>query len=142
MKESILIKMFGGGLLAGVTYLLGGLDQALQILLWMIVIDYATGFMAGAWSKSLSSQIGFKGIAKKVMILVIVVVAVQVDKVLGNVNMIRLTVIFFYISNEALSILENASRIGVPLPNFLKNMLKVMKDQSDQGKVATGKEVI
>lgn len=141
MKESLLIKTFTGGLIAGVTYFFGGLDQVLQILLWMIVIDYMTGLLSGAVNKQLSSQIGFKGITKKIMILVIVVVAVQIDKMLGQVNVVRLAIIFFYIANEALSILENTAKIGLPLPSFLTSMLKVIRDQADKGSSVVRKEV-
>jgi toxin secretion/phage lysis holin len=133
MSEAFTVKVFSGSLIALLTYLLGGLDQALQILLVLILFDYITGFIAGAFNKELSSAVGFKGICKKVMIIFVVAVAVQADRLLGDVGVARLTVIFFYSANEGLSILENATRIGLPLPQFLKDMLRTMKEQSDKG---------
>lgn len=141
MKEGLLVKSVGGVLIAGITYFLGGLDQVLQILLWMIIIDYATGILSGMVNKELSSKIGFRGICKKIMILIVVVVAVQIDKMLGQTKFVRLAIISFYISNEAISILENAAKIGLPIPSFFVNMLKLIKDQADQGKVTDRKEV-
>lgn len=135
MKDSVLYRMIGGGFASVITYLLGGMDQVLSILLLLIVVDYVTGFFGSAVKGELSSKVGFNGILKKVLILVVVVIAVQLDKLAGQTNVIRYMVCFFYIANEGISILENISKAGVPLPNFMLNLLKVMKEQSDNGNV-------
>ena len=142
MKEGEIYKTMGGIGVAGITYLFGGWDQVLQILFLMIVIDYITGIVGAGMKGELSSKIGFKGIVKKVAIMIMVVIAVQLDKVMGQVNIFRYLVCFFYIANEGISILENFSKMGVPLPKFMVNLLKVMKDQADEGKVITGKDVM
>lgn len=129
-------------MVAGVTYLFGGWDQVLKILFIMIILDYITGVVRSGMKGELSSRTGFKGIIKKVAILVVVVIAVQLDKSMGQVNIFRYMVCFFYISNEGISILENFSKMGVPLPSFLVNLLKVMKDQANEGKIIDRKDVL
>ena len=112
-------------------YLLGGFDIALQCLLIAIAIDYISGLIKAYNTKQLSSKIGFKGILKKVGILLIVMLAVLVDRVTGNTGAIRTLVIYYFVANEGLSILENLGQAGLPIPKVIKNALKVLKDQAN-----------
>ena len=114
-------------------YFFGGLDMALYTLLMLNVLDYITGLICAGKAKELSSSTGFKGLGKKVLILIIVGVAVSVDKIIGTNGTIRSLVIFFYASMEGISILENASRAGVPVPDALKDMLVQLKDGNKKG---------
>lgn len=100
---------------------LGGFDGALYALVAFIVIDYITGIMVAILEKKLSSNIGFKGIFKKVLIFTFVGIGHIVDiYILQNGSAVRTAVMFFYLSNEGLSILENATKIGLPVPEKLK----------------------
>jgi toxin secretion/phage lysis holin len=117
-----------------VTYALGGWDMVLQILIIMTVVDYITGVLGAIVNKKLSSKTGFKGIIKKVCLLLMVVVAHQVDKILGQQNFFRQVVCLFYISNEGLSILENMAGAGVPFPDFLTKLLIQLRDNANDGK--------
>ena len=112
-------------------YLLGGFDVALQCLLIAIAIDYISGLIKAYNTKQLSSKIGFKGILKKVGILLIVMLSVLVDRVAGNTGAIRTLVIYYFVANEGLSILENLGQAGLPIPKVIKNALKVLKDQAN-----------
>lgn len=112
-------------------YLLGGFDVALQCLLIAITIDYISGLIKAYNTKQLSSKIGFKGILKKVGILLIVMLSVLVDRVTGNTGAIRTLVIYYFVANEGLSILENLGQAGLPIPKVIKNALKVLKDQAN-----------
>ncbi|BDR76139.1 phage holin family protein [Clostridium tetani] len=99
-----------------------------------VVIDYLTGIMASILEQKLSSEVGFRGIFKKILIFVLVGVANIIDSYLiSSGNAIRTTVIFFYISNEGISILENATRIGLPVPDKLKNILEQLKEENKNG---------
>lgn len=102
----------------------GGFDGFLYALIIFVVTDYFTGILAAGIRKELSSEVGFKGIAKKVCIFLLVGMANVIDtQVLQNGAAIRTAVIFFYLSNEGLSILENSAVIGIPIPDKLKEML-------------------
>lgn len=115
-----------GGALGAV---MGGFDGFLYALIVFVVVDYATGVMVGILNKELSSQIGFRGILKKVVIFSLVAVAHIIDThVIGNGSVLRTAVIFFYLSNEGISILENAVKIGLPVPEKLKNVLEQLKE--------------
>lgn len=106
-------------------YLFGGWDAVLQALIALVVIDYITGVMAAYVEKSLNSEIGMKGIIKKVCIFLMVAVANIVDVSTGlEEPYLRTAVIMFFIANESLSALENMGRLGVPLPEFLKAALE------------------
>lgn len=109
-------------------YFFGGLDMALKTLLLLMVLDYITGLICAGKDKSLSSSAGFRGLAKKIIILIIVGVGVSVDNISGANGIIRSLVIFFYASMEGISILENAARAGVPVPDKLKDMLIQLKE--------------
>lgn len=105
-------------------YILGGHDSFLYALIAFVVIDYLTGIMLAIIRKEVSSEIGFRGIFKKVMIFLMVAIGHTIDAYLiGNGGAIRTAVIFFYISNEGISILENSANIGLPIPEKLKNIL-------------------
>lgn len=111
-------------------WLMGGIDVALQCLLVAIVLDYISGIIKAYNTKTLSSSIGFRGILKKVSILVIVMLAVIVDRVTINNGGIRTLVIYYFVANEGLSILENLAQAGLPIPKTLKNALKVIKKEN------------
>lgn len=119
----------GGG--ACISYLFGGWNQLLGILLAFVVIDYIAGVSASAIEGKLSSNVGRKGIAKKVFIFVIVAVAHLVDVALGGGNFFRDATIFFYLANETISILENAGRVGLPIPDVLQRAIEVLKGQAE-----------
>ena len=112
-----------------VTTLLGGWDVTLEILIIIMILDYVTGLAKGFKSKTLSSSKGFKGILKKVIIFVVVILAAQIDKIAGNeTNLFRNGTVFFFISNDALSILENVGELGIKLPKFLKDAILKLRD--------------
>ncbi|WP_277407369.1 phage holin family protein [Lacrimispora xylanisolvens] len=118
-----------GGSLGAV---LGGFDGFLYALIVFVVVDYMTGVMVGILNKELSSQIGFRGIFKKVVIFSLVAVAHIIDThVIQNGSVLRTTVIFFYLSNEGISILENAALIGLPIPKKMKDVLEQLKENEN-----------
>lgn len=114
----------------GLIFLLGGIDVALSCLLIAIILDYVTGSIKAFVTKELSSKIGIRGIVKKVSILFIVMLAVLIDKVTGETGAIRTLVIYYFVANEGLSILENLGQAGVPIPQSIKKALKVMKKEN------------
>lgn len=109
-------------------YLWGGWDVALKTLLLFMLLDYLTGLICAAKFKCLSSAIGFNGILKKVMILIVVAVAFNLDNMTGTNGLARSLVIFFYVSMEGISILENAARMDVGIPDKLKDLLLQLKE--------------
>lgn len=111
-------------------YLVGGFDVALYCLIVAIVLDYISGLIKAYNTKELSSKVGFKGILKKVGILLIVMLSVVIDRITGNVGAIRTLVIYYFVANEGLSIIENLGEAGLPIPKPLKDALKVLKKQS------------
>jgi len=114
-------------------WFLGGPDGFLYALIAFVAADYLTGVMCAIADRKLSSEIGAKGIFKKVLIFVLVGVGHIIDsQVLGNGGAIRTAVIFFYLSNEGISILENAAHIGLPIPEKLKNVLEQLHNRSDE----------
>ena len=113
-------------------YFLGGWDGFLYALLTFVVIDYITGLMCAMLDKKLSSEVGFRGIFKKVLIFSLVAIGHIIDKnVIGDGSVIRTAVIFFYLSNEGISILENAVHVGLPVPQKLKDILEQLHNRSD-----------
>lgn len=109
-------------------WFLGGWDGFLYALVAFVVIDYLTGLMAAGAEKKLSSEVGFKGIFRKVLIFMLVGIAYILDaNIIGGGSVLRTAVIFFYISNEGISIVENAGRIGLPIPQKLKDILAQLK---------------
>lgn len=125
------LKLFLGGLNSVVGYLLGGLDAMLICLFTFMILDYLTGIIKAFKNKKLSSETGFYGILKKITILVVIMVAVQVDTALQLNDVMRYLAIGFYIANEGLSILENAGEIGIPLPDKLKESLESLRSDED-----------
>nr|WP_091540952.1 phage holin family protein [Alkaliphilus peptidifermentans] len=113
-------------------WFLGGFDGFLYALLAFVTIDYVTGIMLAVLQKKLSSEIGFHGIFKKVLIFTMVAVGHTVDTyIIQNGSAIRTAVIFFYLSNEGISILENASKIGLPIPDKLKGVLSQLSREDE-----------
>jgi toxin secretion/phage lysis holin len=112
---------------------LGGYDGFLYALIAFVVIDYATGVMCAILEKNLSSEIGAKGIFKKVLIFVMVAIGHIIDsRIIGDGSAIRTAVIFFYLSNEGISIIENASIIGLPIPQKLKDVLAQLSGKEEE----------
>ena len=117
-------------------WFLGGCDGLLYALLAFIVIDYITGVLCAIENHELSSEVGFKGVTRKCMIILLVGIANIVDiNVIGTGSVLRATVCFFYISNEGLSILENAAILGLPIPDQLKKVLKQIKNRAGNEKL-------
>ena len=120
-----------GGWLGG---FVGGVDGLLTALAVFMTLDYLTGLLCAALDRKLSSAVGFKGICKKVLILMLVGVANVVDvQVVGGGSALRGVVICFYLSNEGLSLLENAAHIGLPVPERLKAVLAQLHGREDEG---------
>jgi len=113
-------------------YFLGGCDGLLYALIAFVVIDYITGVMCAISDKTLSSEVGFKGICRKVLIFLLVGIGNIIDvQVLGSPGVLRTAVIFFYLSNEGVSLLENAAHLGLPVPDAIKTVLEQLHDRSD-----------
>lgn len=132
--EKATITLTTAGIGAILYFLFGKFDIALQCLLVFIALDYISGIIKACTNKELSSKIGFRGILKKVSILIIVAVGVLVDRITGDSGTVRSLVIYYFVANEGLSIIENLSQTGLPIPKSIKNALKILKDQGD-GKV-------
>ena len=134
MKElwntmQIILAAVGGWL----GYFLGGCDGLVYALILFVAADYVTGVMCAAVDKRLSSEIGFKGICKKVLIFLLVGLANILDvQVIGTGSVLRTAVIFFYISNEGVSLLENAAHLGLPVPEKLKDILQQLHNRAEE----------
>jgi len=116
-----------------IIYYVGGWDISIVTLVTFIILDVLTGIGWGLMSKSLSSEKGFDGMIKKAVILLILVVAVLLDRMLNNGTWVfRTLVAYYYIANEGISILENAVKIGLPVPQGLTKVLETMKDKGDK----------
>lgn len=113
-------------------YFLGGCDGLLYALVVFVVVDYITGVMCAINDKTLSSAVGFKGICRKVLIFLLVGIANILDvQVIGIGSVLRTAVIFFYISNEGISLLENAGHLGLPIPEKIKVVLEQLHDRAE-----------
>lgn len=122
-------------------YLLGGCDGLLYALLAFMVLDYITGVMCAIADKKLSSAVGFKGICRKVLIFVLVGVGHLLDtQVIGSGSVLRTAVIFFYLSNEGLSLVENAAYLGLPIPTKLHKVLEQFHDRAEKEDEKDGEE--
>lgn len=111
-------------------WFLGGFDGFLYALVALMVADYITGVMCAIVNKTLSSEVGFRGIFKKVLIFVLVGIGHIIDThLIGDGSVLRTAIIFFYCSNEGVSMLENAARLGLPIPEKLKNILAQLHDK-------------
>ena len=116
-------------------WFLGGYDGFLYALVAFVVADYITGVMCAIVDRTLSSEIGFKGIFKKVLIFVMVGIGHIIDtNLIGNGSTVRTAVIFFYCSNEGISMIENAGHLGLPIPQKLKEILAQLHDKGDDRK--------
>lgn len=116
-------------------YFMGGCDGLLYALLACVIVDYVTGVMCAISDKKLSSAVGFKGICRKVLIFLLVGIANILDvQVIGDGSILRTAVIFFYVSNEGVSILENASHLGLPVPEKMKSVLEQLHDRAEDEK--------
>jgi len=114
-------------------WFLGGCDGLLYALIAFAVVDYITGVMCAIADKKLSSEVGFKGICRKVLIFALVGVANVLDvNVIGTGSILRTAIIFFYISNEGISLLENAGHLGLPIPDKLKSILEQLHDRAEK----------
>ena len=129
-------RMVGSGSAAyGQGWFIGGCDGLLYALVAFVVVDYITGVMCAVADKELSSEVGFRGIAKKVLVFLLVGVANIIDvQVIGSGSVLRTAVIFFYLSNEGVSLLENAAHLGLPIPEKLKEILEQLHDRAEDGK--------
>ena len=115
-------------------YFLGGCDGLIYALIAFVVIDYITGVMCAISDKTLSSEVGFKGICRKVLIFLLVGIGHIVDaQVIGSGGVLRTAVIFFYLSNEGVSLIENAAHLGLPVPDKLKAVLEQLHDRAEKG---------
>lgn len=124
----LVISAIGGWL----GYFLGGCDGLLYALIAFVVTDYITGVMCAIVDKKLSSQVGFKGICRKVLIFTLVGTANILDmQVIGTGSVLRTAVIFFYLSNEGVSLIENAAHLGLPVPEKLKAILEQLHDRAE-----------
>lgn len=113
-------------------WFLGGCDGLLYALIAFVVIDYITGVMCAINDHTLSSEVGFRGICRKVLIFLLVGIANILDvNVIGTGSVLRTAVIFFYISNEGVSLLENAAHLGLPVPEAIKTVLEQLHDRSE-----------
>ena len=120
-------------------YFVGGMDGLMTALIIFMVIDYITGLMCAVADKKLSSAVGFKGICKKVLIILLVGVAHIVDlHVVGTGSALRSAVVCFYLSNEGVSLLENAAHLGLPIPDKLKMVLEQLHDRDDKNNTTMG----
>ena len=116
-----------------VGWFLGGVDGFLYALLVFVVIDYITGILCAVADKSLSSEVGFKGICRKVLIFALVGIGNIVDVyVMGEAGILRTAVIFFYLSNEGVSLLENSAHLGLPIPEKLKTVLSQLHNREEK----------
>ena len=118
-------------ILTTIVYLLGGFDIALQSLLIIMIVDYLTGIISAIYNKELSSKIGFKGILKKFSYLCVVALSVVIDNLTGQSGLIRTLVIYFFVANDGLSIIENMAEMGVKLPQKLIDSLEQIKKKGE-----------
>jgi toxin secretion/phage lysis holin len=115
-----------------ILYLLGGWDIALKCLVIVMIIDYITGVMSAIFNKKVDSRIGLKGILKKVGYLCIVALSVILDTITGETGVIRTLVIYFFVANDGISIVENIAKMGVPMPKKLLDVLEQLKKKGDE----------
>ena len=115
-------------------WFLGGCDGLMYALIAFVVVDYITGIMCAIVDKKLSSAVGFKGICKKVLIFLFVGVANILDvNIIGSGSVLRTAAIFFYLSNEGVSLLENATHLGLPVPGAIKEVLEQLHERAEHG---------
>ena len=133
-RIDVLLKAFIATFGGFCGYFLGGWDATLKVLVTMAIIDYLTGVIAAGFNGELKSKVGFKGIAKKVVLFLLVAAATQVDVIMGTNSAVREATIFLFIGNELLSLLENAGRMGITLPQALTNAVEILGGKQRQEK--------
>lgn len=126
-----LISYYVSVFLTTVIYLLGGIDIALKSLLLIMIFDYITGVLSAIYNKELNSKIGFKGIIKKIGYLFLIALSVLIDNILGQDGTIRTLVIYFFVANDGISILENMGEMNIPLPQKLNDVLEQLRERGD-----------
>ena len=135
------IQVIFAGVGGWLGYFLGGCDGLLYALLAFVVLDYITGVMCAVADRELSSAVGFRGICRKVLIFALVGIGHLLDtQVIGTGSVLRTAIIFFYISNEGLSLVENAAYLGLPIPEKLKLILQQLHDRSEKEEKKEGDE--
>lgn len=126
-----IINFVTGTLATALVYFLGGWDIALQVLITVVILDYITGVCKAISDKKVNSAVGLKGIVKKLGYFIIVAVSVILDRISGNTGAIRTLVIYFFVANEGISILENWGGMGLPLPKKIFDVLEQLKNEND-----------
>lgn len=127
------IKLIVAAIGTSLTWMFGGWDIAIQVLVICMALDYITGVLISFAYKKTSSEIGFKGITRKLLIIIILIVAVMLDRLTGTGQwLFRSLVCYFYIANECISLLENASNLGLSIPEKLKAALVQLKDGNEK----------
>lgn len=121
---SIIVGIVGGFICKH----LGGFDMLLGVIITLVVLDYLTGILKAIYNKQLSSEVGYKGIIKKIFIFIVIATAYEIQKVVGNNIPLREMTLVFFISNEAISLLENASEF-IPIPEQLRDVLVQLRDK-------------
>lgn len=139
MKEFICAAIAGLGTF--LTFIFGDWDVALQCLVIAVALDYISGVIKAFVNKELSSKIGIKGLLKKVGVFVVVALAVLIDKITGESGAVRTLVIYYFVANEGLSIVENLSEAGLPIPDVIKKALKSLKNEAKGKKHGTSKKL-
>ena len=130
MEHVLDIRLWSASIGAVLGNFIGGNDGLLYALIVFVVVDYITGVLCAVVEKNLASSIGFRGIFQKVMIFLLVGIANVLDtKILGAGAMLRSAVIFFYLANEGISILENAGRMGLPIPEKMKGVFQQLREK-------------
>ena len=125
------ISLIGATIGTLLTWLLGGWEVGLQILVTCMILDYVMGLMCGYKNDELDSKKGFNGLKKKFTVLIVLILAVLLDRLTGQEWFFRTTVIYFYVAMEGLSILENAAKLGVPIPDKLKKALIQLQEKGE-----------
>ena len=129
MDKGNMLKTIVAAIGTGFTWLFGTWDTALIVLVCFMSLDYCTGLLRGYINKELSSDIGLKGIARKAVIFIVLIVAVLLDRLLNTGTWVfRTLVCYFYIANEGLSLLENCCQLGLPIPDAIKDALEQLKE--------------
>ena len=131
MDKEFTVKAILAAAATYLTYLVGEVDRMLGILVIVMILDYVSGVLAAWYGQRLDSKIGFRGIVKKTLVLVLVAVAHQVDALTGSTGITRTAVIWFLVANDGISITENAAECGVEIP-LLTRALQLIKDKADQ----------
>lgn len=126
------ISIIGGVIGGFLAYWLGGWDTLLKTIVFLAVLDYITGWIKAIYHKELSSEIGFKGLLKKIVMFIVIAVSYAIQGLMGGTVPLREVVIMFYIANEALSLLENAAEF-IPVPDKLKEVLLQLRDKDSEG---------